>query len=63
MGEVVIDFKNWMRDRLWCYSDSDLLSLDEKELLDSFLEDLRAEFIKRDVIRETIGLIRQEQEA
>ena len=63
MGEVVIDFKNWAREHLWSCSDSDLLNLDEEKILDEFLDDLRFEFIRRNIIQETIGLIRQEQEA
>lgn len=63
MGEVVIDFKRWCSEHLWTCTDSELLNLNEDRLIDAFLEDLRAEFKKRNTIQETIGLIRQEQEA
>lgn len=62
MGEVVIDFKRWAREKLWACSGLDLLNLNEEKLLSEFLEDLRFEFIKKNTIRETIGLIRREQE-
>jgi len=63
MGEVLIDVRRWMRDRLWSCTDTEILSLDDEKLLGAFLDDLKQEFIRRNTIRETIGLIRQEQGA